>query len=85
MIDQNEKDNARYEFARITDESGDFNEDCEVETAEAMLKAGILESFDGEDDHGYCVEKFYTVKQENEQAVWDYIVKAEEKSEQQIS
>jgi hypothetical protein len=58
-----------YEFARITDESGDFNEDCEVPQAEAMLKAGILASFDGEDDHGYCVERYYTVSQENEDAV----------------
>jgi hypothetical protein len=62
-----------YEFARITDESGDFNEDCEVPQAEAMLTAGILASFDGEDDHGYCVEKLYTVLQENEDAVMAWL------------
>jgi hypothetical protein len=69
MKTRKKRDSEWYEFARITDESGDFNEDCDVSQAEAMLKAGILDSFDGEDDHGYCVEKFYTVKQENEGAV----------------
>jgi hypothetical protein len=62
-----------YEFARITDESGDFNEDCEVPQAEAMLKAGILASFDGEDDHGYCVERYYTVIESNEAAVMEWL------------
>ena len=65
-----------YEFARITDESGDFNETCEVPQAEAMLKAGILASFDGEDDLGYCVEKFYTVIEANEPAVMAWLVSA---------
>jgi hypothetical protein len=58
-----------YEFARITDESGYFNEDCEVSDAKAMLAAGLLSSFDGTDDHGYCVEHFYTVLEKNEDAV----------------
>jgi hypothetical protein len=66
-----------YEFARITDESGDFNVDCEVRPAKAMLKAGLLDSYDGDEDHGYCVEHFYTVTQENEQAVLDWLAKAE--------
>ncbi len=63
------KDKEWYEFARITDESGDFNVDCDVSQAESMLADGILDSFDGEDDLGYCVEKFYTVTQDNEIAV----------------
>ena len=37
--------------------------------AEAMLKAGILASFDGEADHGYRVERLYTVIEANEAAV----------------
>ena len=73
MENQTPKPAGWYEFARITDESGDFNEDCEVPAAEAMLKAGILASFDGEDDLGYCVEKFYTVVEENESAVMAWL------------
>lgn len=73
MTKQAEKDKEWYEFARITDESGLFNEDCEVPQAEAMLKAGILSSFDGEDDLDYCVERFYTVKEENEDAVMEWL------------
>jgi hypothetical protein len=62
-----------YEFARITDESGLFNVDCEVAEAEAMLKAGILASFDGEVDHGYCAERSYTVTEANEAAVIEWL------------
>lgn len=69
MKTRKKKDIEWYEFARITDESGEFNQDCDVSQAEAMLRAGIIDSFDGEDDHGYCVERFYTVRQENEGAV----------------
>jgi len=62
-----------YEFARITDESGLFNVDCEVPQAEAMLTAGILASFDCEVDHGYCAEKLYTVTEANEAAVIEWL------------
>jgi hypothetical protein len=62
-----------HEFARITDESGLFNVDCEVPQAAAMLTAGILASFDGEDDHGYCAERLYTVIEANEAAVIEWL------------
>jgi len=35
------------QIARITTEGGEFNEVCEVATAEAMLRSGLLRSFDG--------------------------------------
>jgi len=62
-----------YEFARITDESGFFDVDCEVPQAEAMLNAGILASFDYEVDHEYCIEKLYTVIEANEAAVIEWL------------
>lgn len=73
MENQTPKPSNWYEFARITDPSGDFNETCEVPQAEAMLKAGLLSSFDHEADLGYCVEKFFTVIEANESAVWAWL------------
>lgn len=35
------------QIARITTEDGGFNEVCEVTTADAMLRSGLLKSFDG--------------------------------------
>ena len=54
-----------YTFARITDESGDFNETCDVTLAEKLLEVKKLTSFDGTDHHGYCQEHYYTVVEEH--------------------
>ena len=69
----------RHSFARITDESGDFNETCEVCLATLLLAEGLLHSFDGKQGSGTQgeVEFFYTVMQQQEAAVWQRISAAE--------
>ena len=54
-------DNGSYNFARITTVDGEFDQDCPVSVAEALLACGTIDSFDGVVHHGEAAEHLYTV------------------------
>lgn len=70
---------ARHRFARITGPDGHFNETCSVALANRLLRAGLLQSFDGKMKSGTPDEDeyFYTIHPEQEEEVYKRIAAAE--------
>lgn len=56
-------------YARITDETGDFNECCDVVEADAMVRFGLLR-YDGETTPG---EHCYSVTDDDTGAVHQFL------------
>jgi predicted RNA-binding Zn-ribbon protein involved in translation (DUF1610 family) len=65
-------DNGPYNFARITTVDGEFDHECPVSVAEALLDCGTLKSFDGIVRHGDAAEHLYTVTEKRVPLVANY-------------
>ena len=65
-------DRGPYNFARITTVDGEFDHECPVSVAEALLDCGTLKSFDGVARHGDAAEHCYTVTKKRLPLVVNY-------------
>jgi len=57
----NDSDSGPHNFARITTADCEFDFECRVSVAEALLDCGTLKSFDGVVRHDDAAEHLYTV------------------------